>query len=60
MKALGRLLRSFALRTALLTAFGVLGISAIGRVTVAVLNMNAAGRVQLRQQLANEGRPEIG
>jgi signal transduction histidine kinase len=30
MKALGRLLRSFALRTALLTAFGVLGISAIG------------------------------
>jgi signal transduction histidine kinase len=30
MKALGRLLRSFALRTALLTAFGVLGISGIG------------------------------
>lgn len=30
MSALGRLLRSFALRTALLTAFGVLGISALG------------------------------
>ncbi len=30
MSAIGRLLRSFALRTALLTAFGVLGISALG------------------------------
>lgn len=38
----------------------VLGISPIGRVTVAVLNMNAADRVQLRMQLANEGLPEIG
>ena len=30
MSTIGRLLRSFALRTALLTAFGVLGISALG------------------------------
>ena len=38
----------------------ILGISAIGRVTVALLNMNAADRVQLRVELANEGLPEIG
>ena len=38
----------------------ILGQSAIGRVTVALLNMNAANRVQLRMELANEGLPEIG
>ncbi len=38
----------------------ILGISAIGRVTVAVLNMNAADRVQLRWEFFNEGLPEIG
>lgn len=38
----------------------ILGISAIGRVTVALLNMNAADRVQLRVELSHEGLPEIG
>jgi hypothetical protein len=37
-----------------------LGISAIGRVTVAVPNMNAGDRVQLRRELSHEGLPEIG
>lgn len=31
-----------------------------GRVTAAVLNMNAADRVQLRMELSSEGLPEIG
>lgn len=38
----------------------ILGTSAIGRVTVDLLNMNAADRVQLRVELANEGLPEVG
>jgi hypothetical protein len=38
----------------------ILGITAIGRVTVAVLKMNAADRVQLRQELSAEGIPEVG
>jgi hypothetical protein len=38
----------------------ILGISAIGRVTVAVLKMNAADRVQLRLELFEERLPEIG
>jgi hypothetical protein len=44
----------------LLTEHRILGISAIGRVTVAVLKMNAADRVQLRQELSAEGMPEVG
>lgn len=42
-----------------LTEHRILGISAIGRVTVAVLNMNASNRVQLRMELASEGLPEV-
>jgi hypothetical protein len=36
----------------------ILGISAVGRVTVAVLNMNAADRVQLRAELFAEKTPD--
>lgn len=44
----------------LLAEHRILGVSAIGRVTVAVLNMNAPDRVQLRLELFNEGLPEVG
>lgn len=38
----------------------ILGMSAVGRATVATLSMNATDRVQLRIELSSEGRPEIG
>lgn len=38
----------------------ILGVSAIGRVNVSLLNINAPNRVQLRMELASEGLPEIG
>ena len=37
-----------------LTEHRILGLTAIGRVTVTLLNMNAEDRVQVRMQLANE------
>lgn len=44
----------------LLSEHRILGVSSVGRVTVAVLNINAADRVQLRRELSSEGLPEIG
>jgi hypothetical protein len=40
-----------------LTEHRILGMSAVGRVTVAVLNMNSPDRAQLRMELSHEGRP---